>query len=34
MVREDVQGSTWASVVAVLAVTGTIGVLYLPLLLG
>jgi hypothetical protein len=34
MVREDVQGSTWASVVAVLAVTGAIGVLYLPLILG
>jgi len=34
MVREDVQGTTWASVVAVLAVTCAIGVLYLPLILG
>ncbi len=34
MIRENVQGSTWACVVAVLAVTGTIGVLYLPLILG
>ncbi len=34
MVREDVQGSTWASVMAVLAVTCAIGVLYLPLILG
>jgi hypothetical protein len=34
MIREDVQGSTWASVVAVLAVTCAISVLYLPLILG
>jgi hypothetical protein len=34
MIRENVQGSTWASVVAVLAVTCAIGVLYLPLILG
>jgi hypothetical protein len=34
MIREDVQGSTWASVMAVLAVTCAIGVLYLPLILG
>ena len=32
MVREDVQGTTWASVVAVLAVTCAISVLYLPLI--
>ncbi len=34
MIREDVQGSTRAIVVAVLAVTCAIGVLYLPLILG
>jgi hypothetical protein len=34
MIREDAQGSTWASVVAVLAVTCAIGVLYLPLIMG
>jgi hypothetical protein len=34
MIREDVQGTTWASLVAVLAVTCAISVLYLPLILG
>jgi hypothetical protein len=33
MMRDDVQGSTSASVVAVLAVTCAIGALYLPLIL-
>jgi hypothetical protein len=33
MVHENVEGSTWASVVALLAVTGTLGALYLPLFL-
>ena len=33
MVRENAEGSTWASVVALLAVTGTLGALYLPLLI-
>jgi hypothetical protein len=31
MVRENAEGSTWASIVAFLAVTGTLGALYLPL---
>jgi hypothetical protein len=31
--REQNEGSTWASVVAVLAVAGTLGVLYLPLVM-
>jgi hypothetical protein len=31
MVHENVEGSTWASIVAFLAVTGTLGALYLPL---
>ncbi len=30
----DEGGTMWASVLAILAVTGTIGVLYLPLMLG
>jgi hypothetical protein len=33
MVRENAEGSTWASIVALLAVTGTLGALYLPLFL-
>ncbi len=33
MGRENTEGTTWATVLAVLAVTGTISVLYLPLLL-
>jgi hypothetical protein len=33
MIREDVPGSVWASVLAILSVTGTIGALYLPLVL-
>jgi hypothetical protein len=33
MVREEHPGSLWAIIVAVLAVTGTIGLLYLPLVL-
>ena len=33
MPREVEEGSTWASVVAVLAMLSTIGVLYAPLLL-
>jgi hypothetical protein len=33
MIREDVPGSMWASVLAILSVTGTIGALYLPLVL-
>jgi hypothetical protein len=31
MVRENAEGSTWVSVGALLAVTGTLGALYLPL---
>jgi hypothetical protein len=31
MVRENAEGSMWASVVALLAVTDTLGALYLPL---
>ena len=31
MVRENAEGSTWASIVAFLAVTGTLSALYLPL---
>jgi hypothetical protein len=31
MLRENQQGSLWASIVAVLAVAGGVGVLYLPL---
>jgi len=34
MLRDENQGSTWASVVAVLAVIGTMSALYPPLLLG
>jgi hypothetical protein len=33
MIGEDVPGSMWASVLAILSVTGTIGALYLPLVL-
>jgi hypothetical protein len=33
MVHENAEGSTWASIVAFLAVTGTLGALYLPLLI-
>jgi hypothetical protein len=33
MIREDIPGSVWASVLAILSVTGTIGALYLPLVL-
>ena len=33
MNREERPGSLWASIVAVLSVTGTIGLLYLPLAL-
>ena len=33
MIRENGPGSLWAEVLAVLSVTGTIGVLYLPLVL-
>jgi hypothetical protein len=32
MMRENAEGTRWASIVAVLAVTGTLGALYLPLL--
>jgi hypothetical protein len=31
MIRENVPGSVWANVVAILSVAGTIGALYLPL---
>jgi hypothetical protein len=31
MERDQEAGSTWASVVAVMALAGTVGVLYLPL---
>jgi hypothetical protein len=31
MIRHDVLGSVWANVVAILSVAGTIGALYLPL---
>ena len=31
--RKQNEGSTWASVVAALAVAGTLGVLYLPLVM-
>ena len=31
MVRENAEGSTWASLVALLAVTGMLGAIYLPL---
>ena len=31
--RNQNEGSAWASVVAVLAVAGTLGVLYLPLVM-
>ena len=31
--REENEGSTWASVVAVVTVAGTLGVLYLPLVM-
>ena len=34
MVHEELRGALWANVVAILAVTGAIGILYLPLLLG
>ncbi len=33
MTREERPGSLWANIVAVLSVTGTIGLLYLPLVL-
>jgi hypothetical protein len=33
MIREESPGSLWANIVAVLAVTGTIGLLYLPLVM-
>jgi hypothetical protein len=33
MVRNDVPGSLWANVVAILSVAGTIGALYLPLVI-
>jgi hypothetical protein len=33
MTRENKQGALWASIVAVLAVACTVGVLYLPLVL-
>jgi hypothetical protein len=33
MLREGEEGKTWASVVAVLAILSTIGVLYAPLLI-
>jgi len=33
MLRDENQGSTWASIVAVLAVTATMGALYVPLVL-
>ena len=33
MIREEVPGSMWANVVAVLSVMVTIGLLYLPLVL-
>ena len=33
VVRSENQGSTWASVMAVLSVTGALSVLYLPLVL-
>jgi hypothetical protein len=33
MLRDENQGSTWASVVAVLALIGTMSVLYAPLVL-
>jgi hypothetical protein len=33
MVHENAEGSMWASVVALLAVTGTLSALYLPLFL-
>jgi len=33
MIRKDKLASMWASVVAVLSVTGTIALLYLPLVL-
>ena len=33
MIREDVPGPVWANVLAILSVTGTIGALYLPLVL-
>jgi len=31
--REENEGSTWASVVAVVTVVSTLGVLYLPLII-
>jgi hypothetical protein len=31
MMRENTEGSTWASIVALLALTGTLSALYLPL---
>jgi hypothetical protein len=33
MIRNDVPGSVWANVVAILSVAGTIGALYLPLVI-
>jgi len=32
MIREDVPGSVWAELVAILSVAGTIGAHFLPLL--
>jgi hypothetical protein len=31
MMRENAEGSTWASIVALISLTGTLGALYLPL---
>ena len=31
MLRENAEGSIWASIVALLAMTGTLAALYLPL---
>jgi hypothetical protein len=33
VVRDNAEGSRWASLVALLAVAGTLGALYLPLLI-
>ena len=33
MVKNNNDGSTWASVVAAMAVAGTLGLLYLPLVI-
>ncbi len=34
MVHDELRGALWANVVAILAVTGAIGILYLPFLVG